>query len=283
MPKQTRTLCRFLIPWFGPWPIYFPAFLVTCAPNTRFEWLILSDTPPPPAHPPNVQFAPLSLEDFHHRARTRCGFDPRIPPDYTYKICDYKWCYGQIFADQLSDVPHWAICDLDQLWGNILGHLTEDLFRTHHILTTRQRRFSGHCTIFRNCPLVNTYYRRITGFEEVLREKRKYLSFDEEYTTRHFKALLKQKPAKKWWQRVLAPRHPRIYWEKLLVNYGDDHLAMRDDQYIEWRDGRTYTAEGQELMYLHFHRLKSTIRSCNFTYGDTPRRIRLSRYEILGD
>ena len=282
MPKQTRTLCRFIVVWFGPWPIYFPAFLVTCAPNTRFEWLILSDTPPPAAHPPNVRFAHLTLTDFNFRLKQHCRLDFAVPSDAIYKICDFKWSYGQIFADLLREVPYWGICDIDQLWGNILGHLTEDLFRTHHILTTRQRRFSGHCTIFRNCPLVNTYYRRITGFEEVLREKTECLHFDEEYTTRHFKTLLKQK-SKKWWQRVLAPRHPRIYWEKLLVNYGDDHLAMRDDQYIEWRDGRTYTAEGQELMYLHFHRLKATIRSCNFTYGDNLRRIRLSRYEILGD
>jgi hypothetical protein len=79
------------------------------------------------------------------------------------------------------------------------------------------------------------------------------------------------------------PATPRIYWEKLLVNYGDDHLAMRDDQYIQWRDGRTYTADGHELMYLHFHRLKATIKTCNFTYGDRPRRIRLSRHEIHGD
>ena len=236
MPKQTRTLCHLLIPWFGPWPIYFPAFLVTCAPNTRFEWLILSDTPSPPAHPPNVRFAHLTLTDFNFRLKQHCRLDFAVPEDAIYKICDLRWPYGQMFADQLCDVPHWAICDIDQLWGNILGHLTEDLFRTHHILTTR-----------------------------------------------HFKALLKQKPAKNWWKRVLAPRHPRIYCEKVLVNYGDDHLAMRDDQYIEWRNGRTYIAEGQELIYLHFHRLKATIRSCNFTYGDNPRRICLSRYEILGN
>jgi hypothetical protein len=282
MPSRTDTICRFVVVWFGPWPIYFPAFLVTCAPNIRFEWLILSDTPPPPTHPPNVRFAHLTLADFNTRLKQHCRLDFAVPDDAIYKICDFKWSYGQIFDDLLRDVPYWGICDIDQLWGNILGHLTENLFRSHDILTTRQRRFSGHCTIFRNCPLVNTYYNRITGFDEVLREKTECLHFDEEYTTRHFKTLLKQKP-KKWWQRPFAPRQPRIYWEKLLVNYGDDHLAMRDDQYIEWRNGRTYTAEGQELMYLHFHRLKATIRSCNFTYGDNPRRIRLSRYEILGD
>ena len=111
------------------------------------------------------------------------------------------------------------------------------------------------------------------------------MKYNETASTEHFRKLPPRPPAYHL-RRSLGPQKltiPRIYWQKLLVNYGEDHLAMRDDQYIEWRDGRTYTADGHELMYLHFHRLKATIKTCNFTYGDRPRRIRLSRHEILGD
>jgi hypothetical protein len=143
MPSRTDTICRFVVVWFGPWPIYFPAFLVTCAPNTRFEWLILSDTPPPPTHPPNVRFAHLTLTDFNSRLKQHCRLDFAVPDDAIYKICDFKWSYGQIFADLLRDVPYWGICDIDQLWGNILGHLTDNLFpeprHPHHPPAPLQR------------------------------------------------------------------------------------------------------------------------------------------------
>ena len=273
---------RFLVPWFGPWPIYLDAFLVSCEPSAGFEWVILSDNLPPAASPQNVTFHKMSLDDMNRRLRERCGLDFLLRREAIYKICDFKWCYGQMFADLLSDVSHWGICDLDVLWGRISYFLTPQILKNFDLVTTRKTRFSAHCTIFKNKPRINNYFRQVKGFEDVLRNPEECLHFDERYTTDHFKALHKSRP-RKWWKRLFCRWQPKVYWERLLVNYGDDHLALRDDEYIFWDEGRALNPDGTELMYHHFHRLKGTITKCNFTYAHKPRCMKLNRFEIVGE
>jgi hypothetical protein len=144
----------FIIVWLGPLPNYFPFWLVSCKWNPTIDFFVFTDDAYTEPVPDNVSLIPITMEDV--RARLQKIFDFPIALPHPYKLCDYKPAYGEAFSDYVGGYEYWGYCDMDLIWGNIRNFLPDDVLESYDRIFTR-----GHCSLFRNVPTVNRYYRTL--------------------------------------------------------------------------------------------------------------------------
>jgi hypothetical protein len=145
---------RFVVPYFGPRPPYFPLVLRSMAANPDVSWLLLTDEPVPEA-PPNVAVEAYTFAELSRRIRG--SFDFPVSLEQPYKLCDFRPAFGEIFAPELAGYDFWGHCDLDLIFGRIRAHLPPEAFENDKIL------FSGHFSLYRNTPETSQWYRHEVG------------------------------------------------------------------------------------------------------------------------
>jgi hypothetical protein len=71
-----------------------------------------------------------------------------------------------------------------------------------------------------------------------------------------------------------------VYWDHpdltITAQYQRD-LPDGPGSNLWWCGGRTYDADGRELMYLHFHKMKNRMHAINFGYEDSPATFMINR------
>lgn len=163
-----------LIPYFGPFPKWFDLFLLTAARNPDYRFLIYTDQAPV-AEAANIEWRASSLEQVRQRIAATIGVD-MSPRASSYKLCDFKPCYGEIFAEDINE-PFWGHADIDIVWGRLSHILTPPVF-DHDIISGQASRICGPFTLYRNTPRINSLYRGVPGVDEILRDE-KHVGFDE--------------------------------------------------------------------------------------------------------
>ena len=84
--RQTKKI-KFIIVYFGEWPIWFDAFLLSCKYNQDVDWLFFTDCKIPNNYPSNVKFVKCSISfvsdlaskklKFKVKITNRCKYDDR--------------------------------------------------------------------------------------------------------------------------------------------------------------------------------------------------------------
>jgi hypothetical protein len=156
-----RHRIAFVLPWFGPWPIWMPLTWESCRCNPDVDWLVFSDQPRTPEMPGNVKHFPTSFADFHAELSAGLGMSEKLPPRNAYKLCDFKPTYGAALPQRLEGYDFWGMCDLDLIWGQIRTFYTDRLLSEFDILTSERCCMNGQCTLFRNAPAANNIFRLI--------------------------------------------------------------------------------------------------------------------------
>lgn len=274
-----------IIVYFGPFPLWLPAFLLSCRYNPEIEWLIFSDNEVPPNSPENVRFVKIELAAFNRRASEALGLDIRIQPSFLYKLVDVKPVLGKIFEEYIQGYEFWGHCDLDVLWGNITTFITPDILQHFDIITSRIHKMSGHFCLYRNFPEIQTIFMKIPRVSAMLAQTGEVLRLTEPVFTAHLHSLIN--PG--WFTRVkrmlqgVHPIKPRVYWKKDLTTCGSHQRQIGEtpEQSLKWMQGRAFDLNGEEMMYLHFHKLKSSIQEINFGYHDNPAEIRITKSAIM--
>jgi hypothetical protein len=275
-PSPARPSITIINTYFGQPPAWLPAFLRSCQANPDVRWLIYADFGAPGPTPPNVTFRPLALRQFNERASAAIGAPVSIEQANLRKVCDFKPIYGLMFADDLQGADFWAYSDLDVVWGDIRRFVTDDLLNAHIIVSPRQRKLGGHGTFVRNVEANNRIYQIVPDVLAVLTHPL-YQRLDENILTHHLRELIAKSSFK---------ARPKIYWQQemtISAEYQKALLAGGTDWKMWWRSGRAFDAEGREVMYLHFHKLETCMRSIDFTYGDAPEAFSLSRLGIRAE
>jgi len=224
--------------------------------------------------PDNVTLRPIDLSEFNARASAAVGTTIRIEPTGLRKICDFKPAYGLMFADDLRDFDWWAHSDLDVIWGDIRRFVTDDILNSHVIVSPRQRKLGGHGTFWRNTEANNRTFEIIPDVIAQLTHPL-CVRVDENILTHHLRELIAKSSFKS---------RPKIYWEQEMTITAKDQkelLAGDRDWELAWREGRAFDAEGREVMYLHFHKLKQFMTTIDFGFGDEPRAFSLRRTGIV--
>jgi hypothetical protein len=253
--------------------MWLPAFFISCRGNSDVQFFIYTDADAPGTIPANVHWQPMDAAALSSRASDVLGTRITIDPLRAKKIADLKPVYGLIFADDLRSFDFWAHSDLDIVWGDVRRFVTEDLLAEHDIVSSRSKRTSGHFTLYRNTPATNRTFELIPDVTTAMADPQ-HLKLDEHALTRHLRERLGMKP------RESAPR---VYWREELTTDAKYQRALGngDADALWWRAGKTYGANGEELMYVHFHKLKQDMRTINFGYDDTPAAFRISRQGFL--
>lgn len=265
---MVRPSIAIVVAFFGRAPFWLPAFLLSCRENRDVRWFLYTDFDVASEIPANVALKYMEVRDFSLRSSEVLGTKVEIQRSLT-KICDLKPAYGLIFADDLQPFDFWACSDLDIIWGNIRHFVTDGLLQEYDIVSSRAHRLSGHFTLFRNTVQTNRTFELIPDLTEALAYPR-YRHLDERELTRHLRDRLDRTPLPSW---------PRVYWREDLTTsaayqrvLGDSHADS-----LWWRNGRTFGADGKELMYLHFHKLKQHMTTINFGFDDTPTAFMINR------
>ena len=264
-----RPSIAIIVTFFGQPPLWMPAFLLSCRANPDVHWLIYTDMEPAFPLPANVVFRRMQVPEFDRHASDVLGVRIQIPPRRMKKTSDLKPTYGRLFADELKPFDFWAYSELDIVWGNIRHFLGDDLLSRHDIVSARHYKMAGHFTLFRNSPAINRAFEMIPGYRDALTDQR-YRHLDESAFTSELRARM---------EKPLPPQFPRVYWQHDLTMSAEYQNRLADGAAGElwWRAGKTFDAEGRELMYLHFHRLKGHMRAINFGFEDAPSAFAVSR------
>ena len=271
--KSGVSSMALVIVWFGPWPFWMPAFLLSCAKNPTVDWLIFSDAPPPADLPDNVKILPMEMETFNRRATQALGFEVKILPSYAYKLCDLKILYGRVFAAELHGYDFWGCCDMDVVWGDIRRFLAPEVLARYDVITSRPGRISGHFCLFRNRPEWADLFRRIPDVAELAQDSEHYRRIDEDGLTDLLQGYQKRVLRRLWVRQAKGLPVPRVYWERLLAPNGRRQRRMLEDPSLSmcWRNGRVVDADGEEMMYLHFHSIRKSMQGIDFDSGDLPK------------
>jgi hypothetical protein len=252
---------RIIGTYFGRWPPWFPAFLLSCAANNGINWLFFTDCPIPPQAHPHISFIPCTLEQLNQMASERLGL--RVAKN-SYAQVDLRPAYGVLFAPHLQGYQFWGHCDFDVVWGDIRSFITERILETHDILSSRQNRLAGHFNLWRNDPKINTLFRSVPRYREAFAMPT-YTRFDEKMMFDHLTALLHED----------QESAPRIYWPETSV--ADWPELEKRARGWRWERGKLYDREGQERIYIHFMTWKKSMRKIDFRLGEAPASFSITR------
>jgi len=169
----------------GPLPCYFPLWLYTCRYNPEVKFLLFGSHLPEKSPVENVEFIPLTLDEFRRRASETVGFDVSLT--HPRKICDFKPAYGDIFEEYVSGYDFWGHCDIDIIWGDMSFITEESILEENDVVSARGDRFvSGACTLFKNNEEMRGMYKKSPSWRKVYSEP-EMVSFSEACRRPNFK------------------------------------------------------------------------------------------------
>lgn len=242
-----------VILYFGKMPLFYQTWKITALHNKTIDFYLYTDDKTIQSEG-NIHVTYISWEKMKKYIQEKYSF--KLALEYTYKICDLKPAFGEIFYDVIKDYDFWGYCDIDLLFGDIRHFLTDE------ILETSERCFyNGHLSIYKNNSKMNALYRYSEkgGYPRVnykqCFESPNSFYFDE-YRGMYIKCIINDIPV---FDELDIRRDPlegkrKFYWRS----------GTEISQYvILWKNGRLYAVDNQcqeyELIYAHFYRRKFVI------------------------
>jgi hypothetical protein len=256
---ERRRSIVFITAWFGPWPAWMRFYLQSCRLNEDIHWVLIGDAPPPPDLPDNVRVVTRTFADYRDEIACKLG----IVCDWTspYKLCDLKPFFGHLHPELVEGYDHWGFGDLDVIFGRLRHFFTEAVL-DHDVISTHDDIAAGHMTLVRNTAEMNTAFRRVLGWRQMIVEADNR-GFDEHAWSNLFTPVRGT-----LWQRLKQRlRSPRLRADGLFEEQFSTDLRPR-----RWIDGsQTYPSEwywdrgrlttdrapDREMLYLHFSNWQS--------------------------
>jgi hypothetical protein len=199
-----------------------------------------------------VQFTHLNYRAYQQMVSDRLNI--RFAGD-AYKLCDLKPALGFIHQDILAGYDYYGFGDIDVIYGNLRKCLSPKML-TKDMISTHPDRVSGHFCLLKNSGKMRNAFQKIPAWKALL-ENPEHSGVDESQFTKLF---IKHRKHPEWLKRcspryracifkeqystVMSHKHP---WVDGTPNYPETWI---------WENG-TLTADGHEMMYLHFMNWKS--------------------------
>ncbi|MBE5844003.1 MAG: hypothetical protein E7302_07435 [Butyrivibrio sp.] len=274
-----------IVCWFGDFLNYFDVFLLSCAYNKGWTWLLFTDqsvsryTVPENVIIVNTSFAALT-DRINEKLKVQ--IKPNIKP---YKLCDFRPFYGVIFHDYITDYDYWGHCDIDIIWGNLSAFFSDDLIKKYDRFL-----LNGHLTLYRNDDIVNN-----TRLDKVIRgnvdasiilNSAYNWGFDE---TGRYSLYRVQRASMKIYEINDSIGDISPYDGFKMVMGGRINTELKDVDNIEFNKGRLYAyfadATIEEKAYIHLQKRKILCRDQDvgdnfFIYNNSIRRSKDTSDEI---
>lgn len=256
-----------IIPYFGKWPLWFDAYLLSVGANPTIHWLCPTDCEIPKEHPLNITFIPTTLTKLNQHVNKVVEAQVPLNPR---KFCDLKPAYAEIFSEQVQGYDFWGICDMDIVWGDIRKFMTGDILSEYDIISSRKENISGHFSLFRNTEHVNSLYKKIPYYKELF-EVPEFKWTDEMVLSNYIKT-----------NPDFDTLALKVYWPNILCNQEngrDSHQEYHLDKWL-WKDGKMLELKNgepiNEVMYLHFINWKRTMKYSEIKYSDQSKEFYIS-------
>lgn len=142
----------------------------------NIDWLFFSDNSDLPALSENLRLIKFSKDDFNTLASAKLNLKVQIQE--SYKICDFKPCFGKIFEDHIGGYEFWGYFDIDLIFGNSDKFLNNSILDKNDIISTYRHFLSGPFAIFRNIENLNLLYKKAFEYDRILQDTEHH-GFDE--------------------------------------------------------------------------------------------------------
>lgn len=260
--ENTTTKIIIIATYFGEWPVWFPAFLLSCARNDTINWLFFTDCEIPKETFPNIKFERMGLGQLNGLASQKLGIRIQKEP---FSQVDLQPAFGVIFEDYIKNFDFWGHCDIDVVWGNIRGFITEEIFQNYDIISFRKEFLAGHLTLWKNEHRTNTLFTNVPSYDAIFSSSECY-SFDEAVISVFLKT-----------QMAADINRIRVYWPEDIVPW---FVGRNTPIGWYWENGKLFDARQRERVYLHYQTWKKQVMHIDFQVGDTPERFVFTRFGI---
>jgi hypothetical protein len=244
----------FLIPYFGRWPFWMPFFLRSCQANPDVQWLFFTDCGEPANAPENVRFRHITFSDYCLEVSARLGivFQPSTP----YKLCDLKPALGYVHAGELDGFDFWGFSDIDLIYGDLRQYFSAERLRRFDLLSTHERRVSGHLCVLRNSNRMREAFMQVPNWQKKLASSEHY-AFDEADFSRLFIRYKNWPSPVRWLVDICNPwRRQSEFVEAFSTPNG--RLPWHDGSFNFprrwiWRQGRLSNERDEARQFPYFH------------------------------
>jgi len=113
--------------YYGKLPEYFSLWAYSAGKNDFIDFFLFTDEETIrdyPSLPQNVRVKILPFGEVKNRIKKLYGKNARIQG--VYKLCDYKFAYGEIFAEELKNYRFFGWYDVDTILGDFKKYITEE-------------------------------------------------------------------------------------------------------------------------------------------------------------
>lgn len=177
--------------YYGKLPNYFNLWMASAENNSFIDFFLFTDKETVKnvsATPKNVKIVILPFDELKKRVQSLYPFKIVLPQPY--KLCDYKFAYGEIFHKELADYDFFGWYDVDVIQGDMKKFITDEAFSCDVIGEL------GHFTLMRSS--LYRFYREsalstnlATPYKKVFRSTASCY-FDELYGLNRMSGALKQ-------------------------------------------------------------------------------------------
>lgn len=140
--------------YYGKLPDYFDIFLQTVGRNPFMDFLFVTDEATVKklgSAPGNFRIIILPFEKLKERVASMFPF--KIKLGSPYKLCDYKFAYGDIFREEFSPYGFFGWNDIDVILGDMKKFLSDEVLKNDVIGSL------GHFTLMRNTEKFISLYK----------------------------------------------------------------------------------------------------------------------------
>lgn len=111
--------------YFGKLPEYIEFYLQSAKENPTVNFLLVTDDKTDYGYPENVKVEYMDFAQLKERIERL--FDFPIALTTSYKLCDYRPCYAELFWDYVKNFDYWGYADIDLIFGDIRKFMTEEV------------------------------------------------------------------------------------------------------------------------------------------------------------
>lgn len=238
--------------WFGPMRDYVRLWTRSLKENDDYNFFLFTDQAVDRSDiPDNLQVVRLTLEDLKEAIKQRLHINPTFK--FSYKLCDFRPAFGELFAPYLKDYDFWGYCDVDLMFGKLSNFVTDNILSTYPKIFSR-----GHFTLYKNDEHINTLYRSSKSIDvQAIMESPACFIFDEWHGIHQ---VFKEFNIPQYHEECIADIHPNK------ARYTCTNIQNYNKQLFVWENGliqQYYLDDGKlhqrELAYIHFQKRKIRI------------------------
>jgi len=265
--------------WYGDYPWYFSYFIHSCSFNRTIDFIIItSNTDSIANKPENVKIIHASMDKLQSLVSRKMKFTVNI--GYAYKLNDFKPAYGFIFSRIIREYDFWGYADIDVMYGDIRGFMTDDLLSRYDVLSSRHDYMAGTFSMFKNEYRINTLFMQSRDYKKVFQTGKNYC-FDE--CNNLFPELDKGRSILDFPNKIQSITYvvKKAEADGRLKAFFDFIVVDGVPGKIMWRNGKVFYKKKYEIMYYNLIRFKRECKKPK-VFNPMPATIYFTPNRILG-